>query len=107
MFESRQHDVLAWYRFDNIFCDGGFTGIRARDLVGMSPVRTSEFLVVLELDSRQTLVVRAGDTDHGRHESSQRIDPAIALVQHDSWYIELAQCVIFLDANLLLQVDEA
>ena len=73
----------------------------------MPPIGTSKFLVVLELDSRQTLIVRARDTDHRRHERSQRIDPAIAFVQHDSWYIESAQCVVFYNAYLLLQVNEA
>src|SRR5659263_740133 len=86
---DRQYDVLAWYRFKNILCDGRLARIRPRNSVGMPPIGTSKFLVVLELDSRQTLIVRARDTDHRRHERSQRIDPAIALVQNDSWYLSL------------------
>src|SRR5664280_126139 len=48
---DRQHDVLAWYRFENILCDGRLTTVRPRDPVGMPSVRTSKFLVVLEFNS--------------------------------------------------------
>src|SRR5664280_1863641 len=104
---DRQHNVLAWYRLENVLCDSRLTWVRPRDPVRMSPIRTSKLLVVLEFNSRKTLVVRARDADHRRHKGSQRIDPAIAFVEYNSRYVESAQSVILHDVYLLVQVDEA